>query len=164
VIFVEAQDGALYPGPNGTTLIFNRLNPVNPRPTRTGSPCGMPGNFHEEYDPCYVDWDNLYNVTMHNLLQKATIESGRDGSGGFSSTGFGRGVPGSCGKGGQSMSVGSPFFEFSRYRDSMRVYALGGGGGGGGNGAPGFSLDTAEGTTGLDAQGDTNGCVIIVVG
>ena len=35
---------------------------------------------------------------------------------------------------------------------------------GGGNGAPGFSLDAAEGTTGLDAQGDSNGCVIIVVG
>ena len=129
--------------------------------------------------------DNIYTTNLNagmNIFKQYMSTgghvTGRDGATGTNGSGFGAGKGGKPGSGGEGiLNDWSDWTNTSYYArwnnaryptmiDLSRKYtgASGGGGGGGGNGAPGFSLDAAEGTTGLDALGDTNGCVIIVVG
>ena len=138
--------------------------------------------------------DNVYTTNLDarlNIFKQYMSTgghvTGRDGAAGTNGSGFGAGKGGKPGGGGEGVLIDWYDVDNSYYRAKFQAYqsriddvwvllaipidlfrtctgASGGGGGGGGNGAPGFSLDAAEGTTGLDAQGDSNGCVIIVVG
>ena len=116
---------------------------------------------------CQILWDGFYAVNQYDG-DNDTQPNGRHGDNGVRLPGFGAGHPGGGGRGGFAGTHPpdqQPRPDASGSADRIgNTYALGGGGGGGGNGAPGFSLDAVEGTTGLDAFGDTNGCVIIVVG
>jgi len=151
VVQSEAQPGASF-GNVTYVGIFNQT-------MVGGQPTGPGGSVIPEV--CKIYWNIAYNVGQRVFKNPYETVDGRNGGSGAVSKGFGSGNGGQGGLGGQG--VGTTFTGSLSYCRTQ-VFARGGGGGGGGNGAPGFSLDGAERTTGLDALGDTNGCVIIVLG
>jgi hypothetical protein len=147
-------------------------------PTQDLSRVAQPGAYSVNAGAVGTPGVNLFQTTLYGgdiqikqlLYENSANTNGTNGAAGVNGRGFGAGGGGGGGR------AGAGVIETWHYSDDQLVNndgdgefrgydgAAGGGGGGGGNGAPGFSLDAAERTTGLDAFGDTNGCVIIVVG
>ena len=147
-------------------------------------------NFYNLYQTTNADTKGI--VGHYSFDPFPNPANGSTGSDGLSGLGFGGGKGGRGGNGGNgsytyfrmmnykipgarigpstgSRRDGNGDGDFSEgmgfaVGEPVLTGAGGGGGGAGGMGGNGFSLDKELGVTGTDEQGDTNGCVIIVVG